>query len=71
MQHQSLRPPSLKPVAIEVDGEPLGVVVRADDGYRFLAVRLSAFALDGHIFETVEAAQIAIGDAIRDNDARP
>jgi len=43
--------------------------VHPDEGYRFLAVRFSAFALDGHMFETVEAAQLAIGEAIH-QDAR-
>jgi hypothetical protein len=71
MQHQafSSRSPSPKPIAIEVDGEPLGVVVPSDEGYRFLAVRLSAFALDGQMFESVEAARSAIGAVIR-GDAR-
>jgi hypothetical protein len=61
MQHQTIsRPPSPKPIAIEVDGEPLGVVVPADEGFRFLAVRLNAFAVDGRIFTTVEAARDAV-----------
>jgi hypothetical protein len=66
MQHQTLsRPPVVKPVAIEVDGEPLGVVIPATEGFRFLAVRLSAFAIDGEIFATVEAAREAAGVAVR------
>lgn len=67
MQHQtfSSRPPSPKPVAIEVDGEPLGVVIPSADGFRFLAVRLSAFPLDGQVFASIEAAQAAIGEAAR------
>jgi hypothetical protein len=65
MQHQTItRPPAPRPVAIEIDGEPLGIVVPSEAGYRFLAVRFSAFALDGRTFETVEAAQTAIGAAI-------
>lgn len=61
MQHQTIsRPPTPKPITIEVDGEPLGVVVAADEGYRFLAVRLNAFAVDGRIFTTVEAARDAV-----------
>jgi hypothetical protein len=64
MQHQTIsRPPSSKPIAIDVDGEPVGVVVRADEGYRFLAVRLNAFAIDGKIFTTVEAARAAVSEA--------
>lgn len=54
-----------RPVAIEVDGEPLGVVVPADEGFRFLAVRLSAFPIDGRTFESVEAARMALDRAVR------
>ena len=65
MQNQTIaRPPSSKPIAIEIDGEPLGVVVPSDAGFRFLAVRFSAFALDGKTFETVEEARTIIGAAI-------
>ncbi len=65
MQHQTIsRPPASRPVAIEVDGEPLGVVVPAEDGYRFLAVRFSAFALDGQVFGSIEEARTIIGEAI-------
>jgi hypothetical protein len=70
MQFQTItRPPASKPIAIEVDGEPLGVVVPSDEGYRFLAVRFSAFALDGRIFETVEEAQATIGEAVHSGEA--
>jgi hypothetical protein len=69
MQHQTIsRPPAPRPVTIEVDGEPLGVVVPADEGYRFLAVRLNAFAIDGKIFTTVEDAREAVSAAVHDND---
>ena len=65
MQFESIpRPPSSRPIAIEIDGEPLGVVVPSDEGYRFLAVRFSAFALDGKTFESVEEARTIIGAAI-------
>ena len=65
MQHQSFdRPPAPRPITIEIDGEPLGVVVPADEGYRFLAVRLNAFAIDGKIFTSVEEARDAVGAAI-------
>ena len=65
MQHQTFsRPHSLKQIAIEVDGEPLGVVVPADEGYRFLAVRLTAFAVDGKIFTSVEAARDAVSAVV-------
>jgi hypothetical protein len=66
MQHEILpRPPTPRPVAIEIDGEPLGIVVPAEAGYRFLAVRLSAFPIDGQTFESIEAAQQAVGAAVR------
>ena len=69
MQHQTISHPSTpKPIAIEVDGEPLGVVVPADEGYRFLAVRLNAFAVDGRIFTTVEAARNAVSAAVHLGD---
>lgn len=66
MQHQtfSSRPAAPKPIAIEVDGEPLGVVVPADEGFRFLAVKLNAFAVDGKIFTTVEAARDAVSAVV-------
>jgi hypothetical protein len=53
-----------RPVAIEVDGEPVGVVVEAGEGYRFLAVRLAAFGSDGKVFASVEAARTAIAHEI-------
>ncbi len=66
MQHQTIpRPPASGPIAIEVDGEPLGVVIPADEGFRFLAVRLNAFAVDGQIFASVEAARDAVSEAVR------
>jgi hypothetical protein len=62
MQYQTIsRPPTAKPIAIEIDGEPLGVVVPSGEGYRFLAVRFAAFPLDGRIFESVEDARTTIG----------
>ena len=65
MQHQAIsKPPASRPIAIEVDGEPLGVVVPGEDGYRFLAVRLSAFAVDGKIFTTVEDARDAVSAVV-------
>jgi hypothetical protein len=65
MQYQSItRPPAGKPIAIEIDGEPLGIVVRSEEGYRFLAVRYQAFPLDGRIFQSIEEARATIGAAI-------
>ena len=69
MHHEPIsRPQAPKPIAIEVDGEPLGVVIPADEGYRFLAVRLNAFAIDGKIFTTVEAARDAVSEAVHTHD---
>ena len=66
MQESNLdRAKAHKPVVIEVGGEPLGVVVPHADGYRFLAVKLPAFAIDGQLFETVEKAHFAVSQAVR------
>lgn len=54
-----------KPVVIEVGGEPLGVVVPHAEGYRFLAVKLPAFVIDGALFATVEQAHLAVAAAVR------
>jgi hypothetical protein len=72
MQYEPIsRPRAVKPIAIEVDGEPLGVVVPSDEGYRFLAVRFAAFPLDGRIFESVEDARLTISASLQDaSDAR-
>lgn len=59
------RTPVHKPIVIDVGGEPLGVVVPHADGYRFLAVKLPAFALDGHTFSSVEKARIAASELLR------
>ena len=70
MQVQTIsRPPGVKPIAIEVDGEPLGVVVPSDEGYRFLAVRLAAFAHDGRVFDSVEDARVALGETLHKGEA--
>ena len=70
MQHQSIsRPPATKPIAIEIDGEPLGVVVPSDVGFRFLAVRFAAFPLDGRVFDSVEEARAMIGEALHSAEA--
>jgi hypothetical protein len=68
MQHSHVEKPNgNKPITIEVEGEPLGVVVLEDAGFRFLAVRFNAFAIDGQIFESVEAAQLAASAVLVDN----
>ena len=70
MQHTHLQKPGgNRPIAIEVDGEPLGVVVRQDEGYRFLAVRYNALVIDGQVFPSVEAAKIAVTEAVNGSEA--
>jgi hypothetical protein len=69
MQHSHVeKPTGNKPITIEVGGEPLGVVVLEESGFRFLAVRFNAFAIDGQVFDSVEAAQLAASAALVDND---
>lgn len=58
------RASALRPIVIEVAGEPQGIVVPHEGGYRFVAVRLPAFAIDGHQFETVEKAHFAVKMAV-------
>lgn len=66
MQHAHFeKPHSAKPIAVDVDGEPKGVLVALDAGFRFLAVKLDAFGVDGQIFESIEAAEAAVRDALR------
>ena len=70
MQENSLnRAERLRPIVIEVAGEPQGVVVPHAEGYRFLAVKLPAFAIDGHTFPTVETAHLAVTEALRNDSA--
>jgi antitoxin (DNA-binding transcriptional repressor) of toxin-antitoxin stability system len=65
MQESKLdRAKAHKPIVIAVAGEPLGVVVPHDGGYRFLAVKLPAFAIDGQLFDTVEQAHLAVSQAV-------
>jgi len=66
MQHTVSRPAGSRPVTIEVDGEPLGVVIPDAAGFRFLAVRFNAFGIDGQTFASVEAAQIAASRALHE-----
>ena len=64
MQHTpSDRPQVQRPIVIEVEGEPLGVVIPASGAFRFLAVKLPVFAIDGQTFETIEAATAAATNA--------
>ena len=65
MQHSHPhKPAGNKPVAVEVDGEPLGVLVPDAEGFRFLAVRFNAFAIDGRVFDTTKGAQTAPTEAV-------
>ena len=64
MQHPVERPIEAKPVVIEVSGEPLGVLVPSGDTFRFLAVKLPAFAIDGQLFATAEDARAAARAAL-------
>ena len=70
MQELSLnRAERLKPIVIEVSGEPQGVVVADAEGYRFLAVKLPAFAIDGQRFPSIEMAHLAVRQAVLDAEA--
>lgn len=69
MQHPNVQKPNAnKPITIEVKGEPLGVVLPEAEGYRFLAVRFGAFAIDGQIFESVDAARKAASNVLGATD---
>jgi hypothetical protein len=66
MQHAHFeKPKSARPIAVDIDGEPKGVLVTLDEGFRFIAVRLDAFGVDGQVFASVEAAEAAVRDAMR------
>ena len=64
MQHIVAQHPLQKPIAIDVEGEPLGVVIPSSEGFRFLAVRLPVFPLDGVVFDSVDAARAAAANAL-------
>lgn len=64
MQHSIVEKPSgNKPIAIVVDGEPLGVVIPGPQGFRFLAVRFNAFGIDGMTFASIDEAKAAAREA--------
>ncbi len=48
-----------KPIIIAVAGMPLGVVVPQGDRFRFMAVKLDVWPLEGRVFDSVEAANAA------------
>lgn len=61
MQHaQFEKPRTARPIEVDFHGEPKGVLVTMDEGYRFLAVKLDVFDIDGQIFDSVEDAQAAV-----------
>jgi hypothetical protein len=65
MLHSTVhRPTDNKPVTVDVDGEPQGVLISDPAGFRFVAVRLEAFDVDGQIFSSFEAAQAALRQAM-------
>jgi len=66
---QNLSPDSTRPIVIDVDGSPVGIVVRRNDRFRFLAVKLPAFAIDGVEFDDPEAARLAAVAAHARHDA--
>lgn len=67
MNHFPIQRPSTRPIQIEVDGEPLGVLVPEGDAYRFLAVRFPVFAIDGRTFTSIDEAIVAAGAAARNS----
>jgi hypothetical protein len=64
-ENSIVRAKAHKPIVIDVAGEPQGVVVPHENGYRFLAVKLPAFAIDGQLFATIELAHAAVSQAVR------
>jgi hypothetical protein len=66
MQHAHFETPhGANPIAVDVDGEPKGVLVASDNGFRFLAVKLDAFGVDGQVFASVEDAEAAVRESLR------
>ena len=63
MQHPVERPLAAKPIVIEVAGEPLDVVLPSSGKFRFVAVKLPVFPIDGQVFESVDAAHAAASAA--------
>lgn len=67
MQHTYFREPRpQRPRLIEVRGEPVGVLVPAGNGFKFVAVKLPVFSIDGQIFDSPELAQAAAASAASD-----
>ncbi|MBD8066167.1 hypothetical protein IC608_11880 [Devosia sp. PTR5] len=69
MQENNLnRATRVRPTVIEVAGEPQGVVVPEAGGYKFVAVKLPAFPIDGQYFANIELAHLAVSQAVRESD---
>ena len=64
MEHPVERPIEARPTVIEVHGEPLGVVVPTGERFRFVAVKLPVFGIDGMLFDSVEDARRAADAAV-------
>ncbi|WP_116653029.1 hypothetical protein [Pelagibacterium sediminicola] len=54
-----------KPIVISVRGEPQGVVVPNGGDFRFMAVKLGVFPLEGQVFDSVQAARAAAEAVVR------
>ena len=66
MQHAVFdKPHGARPIAIDIDGEPKGVLIVHGTGFRFLAVKLDAFGVDGQVFASIEAAEAALRNVLR------
>lgn len=66
MQHAVFdKPHGARPIAIDIDGEPKGVLIAQGAGFRFLAVKLDAFGVDGQVFASIEAAEAALRNVLR------
>jgi len=57
-----------KPIVISVAGEPQGVVIPNGADFRFMAVKLGVFPLDGQVFESIEAARAAARAVVSGGD---
>jgi len=67
MQHAAIQKSQpARPISLDIDGEPKGILIHDPRGYRFMAVKLDAFAVDGQVFATIEAAADAVRAAARE-----
>lgn len=56
----------MKNQVVEIAGEAVGALVPADGQFRFLAVKFSVWALDGHLFESAADAARAVAAHLSD-----